>query len=95
MGKWFPGIRDRLNSRHQAAPARDPRPAGAQKGVTKRVHQSGPFVSPASRARTPWLRSGSGRDWFMRKDEPPRWSRTAPTPRARGTDPARTRGSTR
>ena len=93
MGKWFPGFRDWRNSRHQSAPARDPRPAGAQKGVTKRVHQSGPFVSPSSRARTPWLRSGSGRDSFMRKDEPPRWSRTAP--RTRGTGPARTRGRTR
>ena len=73
MGKWFPGIR----TRHQPAPARDPRPAGAQKGVTKRVHQHMPHSAGGpARARTPWLYSGSGRDSFMRRDEPPRWTRT-------------------
>lgn len=75
MGKWFPGFR--TGARHQPGPARDPRPDGAQKGVTKRVHQHMPHSAGGpGRARTPWLLSGSGRDSLMRRDEPSRWTRT-------------------
>lgn len=42
--------------KHVPAPARDPRPDGAQKGVVRR---DGQWSGPAARnTRTPWLFSG-------------------------------------
>ena len=44
------------NRKHVPAPARDPRPKGAQKGV---VARDGQWSGPAARnTRTPWLFSG-------------------------------------
>lgn len=46
---------------------RDPRPKGAQKGVTARAHGQG---GSGSKARTPWVYSGKGSNAFNKK---PRW----------------------
>ena len=51
---------------------RNPRPKGAQKGVTKRVHERGPLVSPRSTTRTPWLSSGKASDGYA-GGRAPRW----------------------
>ena len=63
-----------FNGKNNEPNTRDPRPKGAQKGVTKRVHQKSPhFAGGDAKARTPWLFSGSGRDSFMSKGQKSRW----------------------
>jgi hypothetical protein len=46
-----------LNGKRNVPVIRDPRPDGGQRGVTKRVHERGPLVSPrVNEARARGLR---------------------------------------
>jgi hypothetical protein len=52
-----------FNGKKNEPDSRDPRPKGAQKGVTARAQQKSGF-NFGGNARTPWLKSGSGVDKY-------------------------------